>query len=257
MCVILFLRQLSAAYPLTARPTTSNGTAASSSTSPQASLPALAAPSFDPLDDPPDIDISSLQAQRGFQAIPDLNSNGGNGEMPDMPDMLSALLSGGGMPQGQNGFPDLSQMFGGAMGQPGGTPITLQPQRKRTWTDRLLPLMHLLSMVMLAFYAVLVIEPHVRQGNSAFSTFSSSSPVSSWFSNLGQIDWYGWAALGRGKQGGVGDSTLFSEKTEQLWQQGAGRGVAGVQLIYMFLVLELMLQTAAILVFRVSSCSRF
>lgn len=181
-----------------------------------------------------------------------MSGNTSNQGMPDMPDMLSALLSGSGMPQGQDGgFPDLASMFGGTMGQPGSTPISLQPQRKRTWTDRLLPLVHLLSMVMLAFYAVLVIEPHVRQGNSAYSSFSSSS-ASSWFSGLGQVDWYGWAALGRGKQGGVGDSTVFSEKTEQIWQQGAGAGVAGVQLIYLFLVLELMLQTAAILVFKVS-----
>jgi len=140
-----------------------------------------------------------------------------------MPDMLAALLGGGtgGAGDGSGGLPEqFAQMFGG--GAPGSTPIQLQAPRQKTWTDRLLPLVHLISMVSLAFYAVCVLEPRLREGYSTFFTSFSRQSIF----GLGQIDWNGWAALGRGKQADS-HSNAFAKAIEDTWE-ASGRGVATV-----------------------------
>jgi hypothetical protein len=83
--------------------------------------------------------------------------------MPGAPDMFSSLLS---------------SMGTGAQGNP----MTVAPPPPKTWLDRLLPLIHLVSMVALGIYAVTVWEPTTRLGDP---------------SAKGLIDWGGWAALGR------------------------------------------------------------
>jgi hypothetical protein len=200
--------------------------------------------------------------------MPDFFSQSPGGE-GDAPDFLTALLSGTGGAGGPGGGlpPQFAQMFGG---QPGSTPVQIQPPKQKTWTDRLLPLVHLLSMVALAFYAIFVLEPRIRQGYS--SIYTAFSDRSTWTS-IGQVDWNGWAALSRGKQG---DSTTsaVAQGMEDAWL-GSGRGVATVvsvdmannlrmhtddhhspyqQIMYLFLTVELILQTSAIVILKVSHC---
>lgn len=201
---------------------------------------------------------------RGFGDIPNLLAQGPS-DMGDGPDFLSALLSGAGGAGGTGGgLPEqFAQMFGG---QPGSTPIHLQAPKEKTWIDRLLPLVHLLSMVGLAFYAIFIIEPRIREGYG--SIYTAFSDKSTWTS-IGNVDWNGWAALSRGKQG---DSTTseYAQGFEKAWL-GTGRGVATVvsvliiadvlsrpltdpvtqQIMYLFLTLELILQTTAIVIFKV------
>lgn len=201
------------------RPTSSSSSSTFEQTSPRQTLPALAAPAFNPLDDPPDIDISSTSARQGFQGIPDFSAGGVSSD--GTPDILSALLSGQGGLGGGDGFPQqFAQMFGG---QPGATPIQIQAPRQKTWADRLLPLIHLISMVGLAFYAIFVIEPRIREGyDSVYSTFSDRST----WTSIGNVDWNGWAALARGKQGDASTSNL-AQGVEDAWL-GLGRGVGTV-----------------------------
>lgn len=194
-------------------------------------------------DDPPEIDLASLrqpQPPRGFEGFPAFdgfsNNASQNGNDPfgagagGMPDMLSALLGGGGAGGAGGGLPEqFASMFGGAgAGGPPGqqqqqTPFFMQPPRKKTWTDRLLPLVHLISMVALALYAVFVLEPRARAGYSALSAFSSGD---SWWNKVGNVDWHGWAALGRGRQA-LEDSSYVAKGVEKGWQ-GLGLGVSGV-----------------------------
>lgn len=159
---------------------------------------------------------------RGFGDIPNLLAQDPN-NMGDTPDFLTALLSGAGGAGGAggDGLPQqFAQMFGG---QPGSAPVHLEPPRKKTWVDRLLPLVHLLSMVGLAFYAIFVIEPRIREGYG--SIYTAFSDRSTWTS-IGNVDWNGWAALARGKQG---DSTTseYAQGFEKAWLS-TGRGVATV-----------------------------
>lgn len=205
--------------PIPSAPPRSAG-ASSSPVSPRATFPALAAPAFNPLDDPPDVDISTPDALQGFGDIPNLLAQDPN-NLGDTPDFLTALLSGAGGAAGGDGLPQqFAQMFGG---QPGSTPLHIQAPKKKTWVDRLLPLVHLLSMVGLAFYAIFIIEPRIREGYG--SIYAAFSDRFAWTS-IGNVDWNGWAALSRGKQG---DSTTsqYAQGLEKAWL-GTGRGVATV-----------------------------
>lgn len=160
---------------------------------------------------------------RGFGDIPNLLAQDPN-NMGDTPDFLTALLSGAG--GGADGLPQqFAQMFGGA---PGSTPVHIQAPKKKTWIDRLLPLVHLLTMVGLAFYAIFIIEPRIREGYG--SVYTAFSDKSTWTS-IGNVDWNGWAALSRGKQG---DSTTsaYAQNLEKAWL-GSGRGVATVVSVFM------------------------
>ena len=126
----------------------------------------------------------------------------------------------GGLPPG---FEKLASMFGGAAGA---SPMAVAPPRPKSWTDRLQPLVHLTSMVFLAFYAVFVLEPKIRNGygTSLLSLFTSGNQAG--LQDVGDIDINGWAALGRGKQGGSGSSGL-AQAIENTWE-ASGRGVATV-----------------------------
>lgn len=142
---------------------------------------------------------------------------------------MMSMLFGGAQPSeggGGNlppGFENIAAMMGGA---PGATPVQLTAPRTKTWIDRLLPLVHLISMVSLAFYAVFVLEPKLRNGysNTRLSVFTSGN-AGGW-RDIGNIDWNGWAALGRGKQAGS-DSTILAKGIEASWE-ATGRGVASL-----------------------------
>ena len=179
----------------------------------------LAVPELNPLDDPPDVDISTPLDRSGFNTMPDFQSTNPDGSMPDMLSAFMGGSGGSGGPMGMAGFPaQFAQMLGGG---PGSTPVLVEAPRPRSWTDRLLPLMHVLSMVSLAFYAVFVLEPRLREGYGAlFSDMSATSL------GLGNVDWNGWAALGRGKQAGP-DSTILAKAVENAWE-ASGHGVAKV-----------------------------
>ena len=173
------------------------------------------------------MDISSPGSHSGFNSIPGFPSPNDDDSMPDM---LSALLGGQGGANGlggANGFPaQFAQMLGGG---PGSTPVHIEPPRKKTWTDRLLPLIHLLGMVFLAFYAVFILEPSLRQGHSTLmSGFGVRNPFEKKivFGGNSSVDWYTWAALGKGKKAGP-DSDLFAKAIEMVWE-GSGHGIASL-----------------------------
>jgi hypothetical protein len=65
-----------------------------------------------------------------------------------------------------------------------GFPMAQQPPAPspKTWLDRLLPLLHLVSMIALAVYTITVWEPTARLGDS---------------NAKGLIDWGSWAVLGK------------------------------------------------------------
>ena len=91
---------------------------------------------------------------------------GGEGASPFGPGGLSAMGGGPGM----------------------GQQVAQQP---KTLLDRLFPLVHLLSMVGLAWYAITQFEP------------TSRAQSFGWMGKGDGIDWVGWARLASGKQGDI------------------------------------------------------
>jgi len=99
-------------------------------------------------------------------------------------------------------------------------------------------------MVSLAFWSVFVLEPRVREGYSAFSGAGEG-----WkdFLRLRQPDVAAWATLGSRHPVSRFDAV---QSVKETWQTSVGGGVVGLPLLYLFLTLELMLQGAAIVLFK-------
>lgn len=112
---------------------------------------------------------------------------GGDDMFAQMMAQMGAM--GGGGPGGEGASP-----FGpGGLGAMGGGRGQAQPVAKRPKTvlDRVFPLVHLVSMVGLAWYAITQFEP------------SSRAQSFGWMGKGEGIDWVGWARLASGKQGEV------------------------------------------------------
>lgn len=94
-------------------------------------------------------------------------------------------MGGPGGPGGEGASP-----FGagglGAMG--GGQAVAKRP---KTVLDRVFPLVHLVSMVGLAWYVITQFEP------------SSRAQSFGWMGKGDGVDWVGWARLASGKQGEI------------------------------------------------------
>jgi len=102
--------------------------------------------------------------------------------------MMAQMGAMGGGPGGEGASP-----FGpgglGAMGGPGaGQAVAKRP---KTVMDRVFPLVHLVSMVALAWYTITQFEP------------SSRAHSFGWMGKGEGIDWVGWARLASGRQGDV------------------------------------------------------
>ncbi|SCV71646.1 BQ2448_3234 [Microbotryum intermedium] len=116
---------------------------------------------------------------------------------------------------------------GGAPGQPG---VSAFPPTPKTWLDRVFPLIHLVSMIALSVYAIVYVEPAKKFGQYGWMGIGS------------KIDWAGWARLGATKpvQGRI------AGQVDQL----AGVGLSVVPLLWMFVSVELVLQTSRLFLLR-------
>lgn len=91
--------------------------------------------------------------------------------------MMASMAAGGGGAPGAEG---LGLPTGGF---PGMMPTTTLPPTPKTLIDRVFPLVHLLSMIGLAIYAIFWLEPARKFG------------LYGWMGVGGQVDWNSWAEL--------------------------------------------------------------
>ncbi|GAA5897191.1 uncharacterized protein JCM6883_006611 [Sporobolomyces salmoneus] len=197
-------------------------------------------------DDPAEIDLAALHGAKGLQqqfAALSGGAGGAGGEMPEGGDLFSqmmAQMAAGGGPNGaaggQNPFAGLAGLAGGADGSNpfanstagGGQPPVspFAPPPPKTFLDKLFPLLHLLAMVGLAVYAVVWWEPSKR-----FGLYGASETQG--------IDWAAWGALAsrRPKDAGVVGQVV-------------GMQLAEIPLLWMFISIELVLQTSRIFLLR-------
>lgn len=128
--------------------------------------------------------FGAFPGMAGFPGMPGAGEDGAGGE-----DMFAQMMAQmGAMGGGQGGAPGGGPSPFGAMGQPPTSPFPTQP---KTLLDRVFPLVHLLSMVGLAWYAIAVLEPSTRSRSFG------------WMGKGEGIDWVGWARLATGRQGEV------------------------------------------------------
>lgn len=203
--------------------------------------------------DPDDVDLSTLapagmpdsrlQSMMQPNAFSDrFAGTDSPGPTPDLNDIFAQMLGGaGGQGGGAAANPLLAQMMAGAQGQ--GQPQPQQPPRPKTWFERLLPLVHLIAMIALAVYAVFIVEPR----NRLFSGIPSSE---------GQVSWRAWADLlgenRRGKMLQVLPSSLGEVvRSSDAYVLLAGSNSDAQPLFYLFVTVELVLQSAHIFMTRV------
>lgn len=89
----------------------------------------------------------------------------------------------GGM--GAGGNPFAAMAGGGGGGGPGAPPTSPFPPQPKTLLDRVFPLVHLLSMIGLALYAVMYLEPARKAGLYGWT----------WTGLSAGIDWRAWGSL--------------------------------------------------------------
>lgn len=151
-----------------------------------------------------------------------------------MPNPFAAMMGGAGFPGagGADGGDFMAQMMASmsAGGPPGAgglpsTPVSPFPPVQKTMLDRVFPLIHFVSMVLLALYAVLVAEPAKR------------------VSMLG---------MGEGVQWHVWGSLIHSAPATGVKGLMGFGGLSQVPLFYLFITVELLLQTTRALLLRVS-----
>ncbi|KPV73648.1 uncharacterized protein RHOBADRAFT_54845 [Rhodotorula graminis WP1] len=191
-------------------------------------------------DDPAEIDLAtasplSLLAGLGGDSAGGAAQNpfaafgGGAGGAPgdDMfSQMMAQMMQGGGGAAGAGGA-------GGAGGappnpfmQPPTSPFAPAP---KTLLDRVFPLVHILSMVGLAVYVVFVYEPAQRLS------------LYGWTGENGGVDWYAWGSL----------LSRQPKALESAVAQRIGFGtLAEVPLLWMFISVELVLQTTRLFLVR-------
>lgn len=149
-----------------------------------------------------------------------------------MPNPFAAMMGGVGFPGagGADGGDFMAQMMASmsAGGPPGAgglpsTPVSPFPPVQKTMLDRVFPLIHFVSMVLLALYAVLVAEPAKR------------------VSMLG---------MGEGVQWHVWGSLIHSAPATGVKGLMGFGGLSQVPLFYLFITVELLLQTTRALLLR-------
>ncbi|GAA6025452.1 hypothetical protein JCM11491_000364 [Sporobolomyces phaffii] len=198
-------------------------------------------------DDPAEIDLAALHGAKGLQQqLAALG--GGGGAAGDLPgfgqpgapggdlfaQMMAQMAGPGGAPGqgGQNPFAAMAGAGGGAGGAAGSNPFAQQPPvspfppQPKTFLDKVFPLVHLVAMVGLAVYAVVWWEPSRR-----FGLYGASETQG--------IDWSAWGALAsrRPRDAGIVDQVV-------------GMQLAEIPLLWMFVSVELVLQTSRIFLLR-------
>ncbi|GAA6046956.1 hypothetical protein JCM3770_003449 [Rhodotorula araucariae] len=138
--------------------------------------------------------------------------------------MMAQMMQGGGPGAGAAGG------MGGAPSNPFMQPPTSPfPPAPKTFLDRVFPLVHILAMVGLAAYVVAVYEPAKRLA------------LYGWTGENGGVDWYAWGSL----------LSRPSRTIENAMSQKLGFGtLAEVPLLWMFVSVELVLQTTRLLLVR-------
>jgi hypothetical protein len=181
--------------------------------------------------------------------------------------MMAQMAAGQGGPGGAEGASNPFAAFGGGAGGGGAVgsnpfaggagqqaPTSPFPPQPKTFLDKIFPLIHLVAMVGLAVYAVVWWEPSRR-----FGLYGSSETQG--------IDWHAWGALAsrRPKDAGVVGQVVGMQLAEIV-----SRGIfhfsfsefcflilflvaSSQPLLWMFVSVELVLQTSRIFLLRVSS----
>ncbi|GAA5885748.1 hypothetical protein JCM16303_006049 [Sporobolomyces ruberrimus] len=218
---------------------------------PQAKTAAPPAPSsladVNNQDDPAEIDLASLQGAKGLQQQLAALGGGAGGEMPgfggpgqggDLFSQMMAQMAAGGGPGGPGGAAGGENPFAAMMGGGGSNPFAPQqggagvppvspfPPQPKTFLDKIFPLVHLVAMVGLAVYAVVWWEPSRRLG--LYGAYETQG-----------IDWAAWGALAsrRPKDAGIVGQVI-------------GKQLAEIPLLWMFVSIELVLQTSRIFLLR-------
>ncbi|GAA5880955.1 hypothetical protein JCM1840_006925 [Sporobolomyces johnsonii] len=197
-------------------------------------------------DDPEEIDLAALSSSGRVNALANLGGGAAGGFPPvggaggdDMfSQMLAQMTAQAGAAGGGGGIPPFGAAAGaGGLGPAaaGGAnpflrqpPVSPFPPAPKSFLDKVLPLVHLLAMVGLAAYAVVWLEPSRRLG------------LYGWGGGEGGIDWAAWGALAVRKPrelGSVGQAVM-------------GRQLAEVPLLWMFVSVELVLQTTRLFLVR-------
>ncbi|KWU45971.1 hypothetical protein RHOSPDRAFT_5642, partial [Rhodotorula sp. JG-1b] len=148
-------------------------------------------------------------------------AGGAPGEDPfsRMMQQMMAGMGGAGGPGGPRGI------AGGQQQQPAAD-SPFAPAPPKTLLDRFFPLVHITSMVALAIYVVFVYEPARR-----IATYG-------WAGGSEGVDWSAWSAL------------LTHKPRDLALGAGAFRGLASVPLLWMFVTVELILQTTRLFLIR-------
>ncbi|GAA5969434.1 hypothetical protein JCM11641_008116 [Rhodosporidiobolus odoratus] len=192
-------------------------------------------------DDPAEVDLGamnplSLLAGAGgpnasganpFAAFPGLGGAGGEGGAPGQ-DMFSQMMAQMAAAQGDAGAGGPGGVAGAGGGNPFQSPLSPFPPQPKTVLDRVFPLIHILAMVGLALYAVFILEPARRIASYG------------WTGTEQGIDWAAWGALLHRRQtvnGAVAEAIGF-------------RQLAEVPLLWMFVSVELVLQTTRLFLVR-------
>ncbi|GAA5973425.1 hypothetical protein JCM8115_001740 [Rhodotorula mucilaginosa] len=167
------------------------------------------------------------------------------GTDPAAQNPFAAFGAGGGGAPGEDPFSQMMQQMmagmGGAGGGPGGpggiaggqhqqqqpaANSPFAPAPPKTLLDRFFPLVHITSMVALAIYVVFVYEPARRMATYGWAGGSEG------------VDWSAWSAL------------LTHKPRDLAPGAGAFRGLASVPLLWMFVTVELILQTTRLFLVR-------
>ncbi|BGP34080.1 hypothetical protein JCM10296v2_005895 [Rhodotorula toruloides] len=190
-------------------------------------------------DDPAEVDLASQSplalfggggsAGAGFPGAGAQNpfAAGGAGGDDMFSQMLSQMMAGAGGPQAGAGGAGAGPAAG-ANPFMQGPPMSPFPPAPKTFLDRIFPAIHLLAMVGLATYVVVVYEPAKRLAEYG------------WTGARDGIDWASWGALISRKPreaGVVADAIGLN-------------GLAEVPLLWMFVSIELVLQTTRLFLLR-------
>ncbi|GAA5952131.1 hypothetical protein JCM3765_005205 [Sporobolomyces pararoseus] len=188
-------------------------------------------------EDPAEIDLASLNGSFQ-QQLAALNGGGGAGAgaAPQGGDLFSQMMAqmAAGGAGGQNPFAAFGEAGAGGANSAASNPFAQQqtqspppPPQPKTFLDKVFPLIHLLAMVGLAIYSVIWWEPSKRFGLYGSSEFAG-------------IDWSAWGALASKRQ----------PKDTGIVGQVLGTQLAEIPLLWMFVSVELVLQTSRIFLLR-------
>ncbi|KAK4056969.1 hypothetical protein OIO90_001869 [Microbotryomycetes sp. JL221] len=119
-----------------------------------------------------------------------------------------------------------------AQGQPQ-PPMSPFPPQPKTLLDRVFPLIHFMTMIGLAWYSVAYLEPANKIG------------VLGWTDRVGRVDWKNWGSLASQRPAGDVAGHVVTKGASAI-----GAGLAQVPLLWIFVSVELVLQTTRMFLVR-------